>query len=277
MNDWLSVRHGEEPLIVSFPHTGTFIPDEIEQTLISPWLARKDTDWNIDQLYDFATELGATLIRTAVSRTVIDVNRDPLGTSLYPGHATTALCPTTTFDGEALYREGVEPCAEEIARRRKLFFDPYHAALNQEIARLRRKHRRIVLYDAHSIRSVIPRLFSGTLPELNIGTDNGRTAGEGLVREIEACCGRTKFSHVTNGRFRGGWTTRHYGDPVRGIHAVQMELACRTYIDEPACVTSNNWPPAVIHEARSDEVRALLKDILVSCANYARKASHESL
>ncbi len=277
MSDWLSVHHGEEPLIVSFPHTGTFIPEEIEQDLISPWLARKDTDWNIDRLYDFATELGATLIRTAVSRTVIDVNRDPFGTSLYPGHATTALCPTTTFDGEALYRQGAEPCAKEIVRRRQLFFDPYHAALSQEIARLRGKHHRIVLYDAHSIRSIIPRLFTGTLPNLNIGTDNGRTAGKDLIRDIEACCGRSIFSHVTNGRFRGGWTTRHYGDPARGIHAIQMELACRTYMDEPASVTSSNWPSALNHEARADEVRALLKDILVSCVNHARKVSHESL
>ena len=180
MSDWLDIRRGDAPLILSFPHTGTFIPPEIEQDLTSPWLARKDTDWGIDKLYDFAAALGATLVRTAISRTVIDVNRDPLGTSLYPGHATTALCPVTTFDGEALYREGAEPGVEEIARRRQLFFDPYHAALSQEIARLRRKHHRIILYDAHSIRSVVPRLFDGTLPNLNIGTDDGRTAGKDL-------------------------------------------------------------------------------------------------
>jgi formiminoglutamase len=181
-----------------------------------------------------------------------------------------------TFDGEALYREGAMPCAEEIVRRRQFFFDPYHAALIREIARLRRKYHRIVLYDAHSIRSAIPRLFGGTLPHLNIGTDNGRTAGKDLVRDVEACCGRSKFSHVTNGRFRGGWTTRHYGDPANGIHAIQMELACRTYMDEPPYVTSNNWPSA-FDEARADDARALVKDILVSCANYARRVSHESL
>jgi N-formylglutamate deformylase len=275
MNAWLNVQPREEPLIVSLPHTGTSIPEELEQGLISPWLTRKDTDWNIDRLYDFAAALGATVVRTAISRTVIDVNRDPLGTSLYPGCATTELCPTTTFDGEALYRGEARPCAEEIARRRKTFFDPYHAALSQEIARLRRKHHRIVLYDAHSIRSTIPRLFNGTLPHLNIGTDNGRTAGIDLVRDIEACCGTSKFSHVTNGRFRGGWTTRHYGDPASGIHAIQMELACRTYMDEPPYVTSSNWP-STYDEARAADVRALLKDILVCCTNYARKVSHES-
>ena len=277
MSEWLIVRQGDEPLIVSFPHTGSFIPKEIEQDLISPWLARKDMDWGIDQLYNFAEELGAALVRTTVSRTVIDVNRDPLGNSLYPGQATTALCPTTTFDGETLYREGAEPGEKEIARRRQLFFDPYHVALAQEVARLRRKHHSVVLYDAHSIRSVIPRLFNGILPNLNIGTDNGRTAGIGLVREIEACCGRSKFSYVTNGRFRGGWTTRHYGDPARGIHAVQMEIACRTYIDEPERVNSDNWPPRSFREPRADEARAILKDILVSCISFGRKLAHDSL
>ena len=271
MSEWLSVRRGEAPLIISFPHTGTFIPPEIERDLVSPWLARKDTDWGVDRLYNFAAELGATLIRTAVSRTVIDVNRDPLGASLYPGQVTTALCPTTTFDGEALYRDGLEPRAEEITRRRQFFFDPYHTALSQEIGRLRRIHPRIVLYDAHAIRSAIPHLFSGTLPNLNIGTDDGRTAAKELVHAIEVSCGKSDFSYVVNGRFRGGWTTRHYGDPAHGIHAVQMELACRSYMEEPARVTSNNWPPVLIREAQADELRALLKNILMSCIHYAGK------
>lgn len=271
------VRRGDAPLILSFPHTGTFLPQEIERTLVSPWLARKDTDWGVDRLYDFAAALDATLIRTLVSRTVIDVNRDPKGTSLYPGQATTALCPTTTFDGEALYQDGLEPRPEEIGRRRELYFDPYHAALEQEISRLRRMHDRIVLYDAHSIRSVIPRLFSGTLPNLNIGTDDGRTAAAALIRNIEDHCGRSDFSFVTNGRFRGGWTTRHYGDPARGVHAVQMEIACRSYMDEPAHVSSGNWPAAFTQEARREKLRVLLKDILSSCIDYARKLSHEPL
>ncbi|HXS07073.1 MAG TPA: N-formylglutamate deformylase [Rhizomicrobium sp.] len=270
MSDWLSVRRGEAPLILSFPHTGTFLPPEVEQHLVSPWLARKDTDWGIDRLYDFAADLDATIIRTAISRTVIDVNRDPAGKSLYPGQDTTALCPTATFDGEALYREGLEPGTEEIARRRRLFFDPYHAALGEEIARLRRLHGRIILYDAHAIRSVIPRLFAGTLPHLNIGTDNGRTADGELVRDIETRCGRTNFTFVVNGRFRGGWTTRHYGDPARGVHAIQMEIACRSYMEDPVRVTKNNWPPAVMGDAQVAELRALLKDILTNCIRLAQ-------
>lgn len=276
MSNWLTVRRGEAPLLVAFPHTGTIIPPEIEKDLISPWLARKDADWDVDRLYDFAEELGATFVRTAISRTVIDVNRDPSGVSLYPGQATTALCPLTTFDGEPLYREGLEPGAEEIAHRRRTFFDPYHDALKEEIARLRRKHPLVVVYDAHSIRSTVPRLFNGTLPHLNIGTDDGRTASQDLMRDIETCCANSKFTHVINGRFRGGWTTRHYGDPSHGIHAVQMELACRGYMDEPAQVGSSNWPPA-FSDARAVELRSVLRDILTSCITYAGKFHHEPL
>ena len=276
MNAWLDVRQGPSPLIISLPHVGTSIPPEIERDLSSPWLARKDTDWSVDRLYDFAADLGATLVRTGISRTVIDVNRDPSGASLYPGQTTTDLCPVTTFDGEPLYREGLEPCLDEIARRRQAFFDPYHAALRGEMDRLRSLHARIVLYDAHAIRSVIPRLFNGTLPNLNIGTDGGRTADGTLIRNIEDRCRRSRFSHVTNGRFRGGWTARHYGNPARGIHAVQMEIACRSYLDEPAIASDANWP-APVRESRAAELRALLKAILEDCIRYAGSFSHEPL
>ena len=164
MKDWLTVHRGDAPLLVSFPHTGTDLPGNFKDRLVSPWLARKDADWWIDRLYDFAASLGATTIHTRISRTVIDVNRDPSGHSLYPGQATTELCPTTTFDGEPLYRVGSELQPAEIPQRREQFFDPYHRALEQEIGRLRAKHPKIVIYDCHSIRSVIPRLFDGELP-----------------------------------------------------------------------------------------------------------------
>jgi N-formylglutamate deformylase len=172
MNGWLTVRRGEAPLVVSLPHTGTEIPAPFDEDLVGGWLARKDADWWIDRLYDFAGNLGATVIHTAISRTVIDVNRDPSGVSLYPGQATTGLCPATTFDGEPLYKS-TAPDAAAITLRREKYFDPYHDALAAELDRLRRSHGRIVLYDCHSIRSVIPRLFEGTLPEMNIGTNSG--------------------------------------------------------------------------------------------------------
>lgn len=264
----LHIRRGHAPLIVSFPHAGTQIPPAIEKQLVSPWLARKDTDWWVRRLYEFADALDATMIATDISRTVIDVNRDPSGASLYPGQATTGLCPITSFDGEPLYQPGQEPGDAEIAERRRLYFDPYHAALAGEIERLRQRYGKIVLYDAHSIRSNIPRLFDGTLPHFNLGTDNGRTAAPALTASLEAICVGSGLTSVVNGRFRGGWTTRHYGNPSAGIHAVQMELACRTYMDEPpGPVGPANWPQDFA-TARAAQARAVLSDILKACLHF---------
>jgi N-formylglutamate deformylase len=270
--DWLQIYRGDAPLIVSFPHTGTDIQADIEARLVSPWLARKDADWWVDQLYDFAQGLGATTIRTTISRTVIDVNRNPSGASLYPGQATTELCPTTTFDGEPLYRAGQEPDADEIAQRRATFFDPYHTALTAEIARLRARYGKVVLYDAHSIRSLVPRLFEGQLPNFNIGTNGGTTCDHALTQAVEAVCDGTEFSRVTNGRFKGGWTTRRYGQPGDGVHAIQMELADRGYMDEPAEMTPTNWPTHY-NPAATAAMRAVLNGILKACLNFATTES----
>lgn len=266
--DWLEVGRGDAPLVVSFPHTGTDIPEEIEARLVSPWLARKDADWWIDRLYGFARSLGATTVRTAISRTVIDVNRDPSGASLYPGQTTTELCPTTTFDGEPLYREGEAPDAAEIARRREAYFAPYHAALAAELERLRASHGRVVLYEAHSIRSRIPRLFDGELPNFNIGTNSGASCDPALTSVVEAACDASGFSRVTNGRFKGGWTTRHYGRPETGVHAVQMELACRGYMDETP-VEPELWP-SPYDPARAAAMRGALAKVLNACLDFAR-------
>jgi N-formylglutamate deformylase len=265
MPDWLSVTRGDAPLIVSMPHTGTEIPTEIESRLVSPWLGRKDADWHVEQLYDFARSLGATTIRTAMSRTVIDCNRDPSGASLYPGQATTELCPTTSFDGEPLY-QGDTPRKAEVAERRARWFDPYHAAIAAEIARLKAQHGRVVLFDAHSIRSRIPRLFDGELPDFNIGTNNGATCDAGLTEAVEAACA-SDFSHVVNGRFKGGWTTRHYGRPDDGVHAIQLELACRGYMDEPEAPSPENWP-AAYDEERAAKLRGVLQGILMACIAF---------
>jgi N-formylglutamate deformylase len=126
--DWLSIRRGGAPIIVTMPHTGAELGPP-ERRFVSPWRARKDADWHIEALYDFAADYDATIVRTALSRSLIDVNRDPSGASLYPGQATTELCPTTTFDGEPLYREGEKPDAAEIEERKRLWFAPYHEAL----------------------------------------------------------------------------------------------------------------------------------------------------
>jgi formiminoglutamase len=268
--DWLTTVQGDVPLIVSMPHTGTQIAPEIVPHLVSPWRARRDADWWVDRLYDFAPMLGATFIRTDISRTVIDANRDPSGKSLYPGQNTTELCPSTTFDGEPLYLEGHAPDEAEIVDRRRRYFDPYHAALAQQIARLLSVHDKIVLFDAHSIRSRIPRLFDGELPHLNIGTNSGLSCAAALTVSVEAVCDASDFSRVTNGRFRGGYTTRHYGEPGKGIHAIQLELACRGYMEEPEQVSHENWPTPY-DPVRAGALRALLERILVACLNFAVK------
>jgi len=267
--DWLQVHHGDAPLIVSFPHSGTDIAAPIEARVASPWLARKDTDWYVHQLYDCAQDLGASTVRTAWSRTVIDVNRDPTGVSLYPGQATTELCPLATFDAELLYIPEMMPDAAEIVDRRRRYFEPYHAALGSELARLRQSGKTVVLYDAHSIRSRVPRLFAGVLPSFNIGTNGGATCDPALTRQIEALCDVPGFTRVTNGRFRGGWITRHYGQPDRGVHAVQMELACNSYLDEPEQPLSPaNWPPPY-DTSRAAGVRKVLRAVLSACIEFA--------
>ncbi len=268
--DWLRIERGTAPLVVSIPHAGTDLPDDLVGRLVSPWLARKDADWWIDRLYDFAGALDATTIRTSVSRTAIDVNRDPSGVSLYPGQATTELCPTTTFDGEPLYRPGEELRAEEVADRRARWFDPYHAALDAEVARLRQHHPQVVVYDCHSIRSVIPRLFDGALPVFNIGTNEGATCAPALSNAIAGLCAASEHPWVLNGRFRGGFITRRLGRPAAGVHAVQMELACRGYMHEPqGMVNDTDWPTAFdpVHAA---PIRETLTRILESCLTFAR-------
>ena len=268
---WLTVRRGTTPLLVSIPHTGLALPPAIADRLVSPWLARKDADWWIDRLYDFAIDLGATLVHTAVSRTVIDVNRDPSGVTLYPGQATTELCPTTTFDGEPLYRPAAEPADAEIEDRRHRYFEPYHAAIAGEVSRLAAEHERVVVYDGHSIRSRVPRLFEGLLPVFNIGTNTGASCAEGLTRRIEALCDATGQPRVTDGRFKGGFITRRYGNPAGGIHAIQMELACRGYMREtPGPVAEADWPPPY-DEGLAAPLRAVLRSILEAALDFARR------
>ena len=267
MTDWLEIHSGHAPLLVAFPHTGIDLAD-LEGEFRSPWLARRDADWWVDRLYGFARDLGATTVRTSISRSVIDLNRDPSGASLYPGQATTELCPTTTFDGEALYI-GEGPNAVEVMRRRERWFAPYHAAIAEELARLRGTHANVVLFDAHSIRSEIPRLFNGELPQFNIGTNGGATCDPELANMVHDVCAKSGCSHVIDGRFRGGWTTRHYGQPKNGIHAIQMELAIRGYADEPVEPTPTNWPTPYDAD-RAAPLAAILTEILKACIAFAQ-------
>lgn len=266
--DWLIVEPRDAPLIVSIPHAGIDLRD-YEPRFESPWLARKDADWRLDELYAFAAELGATIVRTTVSRSIIDVNRDPSGASLYPGQATTELVPTTTFDGEPLYRQGEAPGAGEIEERKRLYFEPYHAALRGEIARLRAAHPRVAFYDAHSIRSRIPRLFEGELPRYNLGLNNDRSCSPRVRQGIGPLLAMTGESFVVDGRFKGGWITRAYGKPEEGVEAVQMELACRAYMTEPRLCTPKTWPRPV-DAARADPTRVILRSILETMLERVR-------
>lgn len=257
MNDWLHLAQGDAPLILSVPHAGIRMPDAVSSALVDPAAALADTDWHVEKLYSFARDLGATLVSTAMSRIVVDVNRDPSGASLYPGQATTGLCPTTSFDGTPLYRAGQEPDAAAVAARRASFFDPYHSALDAEIARLRGLHGTVVVYDAHSIASRVPRLFDGELPAFNIGTNGGSACDAALTERIASLCPEPR---VVNGRFRGGWITRRIGNPAAGVHAVQMELAQRVYLDEP----STEW-----NETHAAEARVTLRKVLEACIDFA--------
>ncbi len=263
MTDWLHVRRSDAPLILAFPHGGTDLPEPFARGFPSAAIARRDADWHIRDLYDGLAD--ATLVWTDVSRSIVDCNRDPSGASLYPGQATTGLCPTETFDGDPLYRDGEAP---DVDARRDAYFTPYHDALTAEIARLRERHDRVVLCDCHSIRTRVPRLFDGDLPDLNIGTDGGRTCAPELeAAVVDAASTR---SHVLNGRFRGGWTTRRYGRPDTGVHAFQIEIAMRAYLREPAdLAASPDWPPPWDADFASP-LRADLARILAAATIFGR-------
>jgi N-formylglutamate deformylase len=267
--DWVVVERRDAPLIVSIPHAGTDLLT-FEPAFVSPWLARKDADWRLDELYNFVETLSATLVRTRLSRSIIDVNRDPSGASLYPGQATTELVPITTFDGEPLYRPGLAPDAADIADRRRLYFDPYHAALAGEIGRLRQKHQRVALFDAHSIRSIIPRLFDGELPVFNLGTNSSASCDPGLRETIGAVLAASGQTSIVDGRFKGGWITRAYGRPSEGVEAVQLELACRAYMHEPGRPTPGNWPTP-IDEKRAAPTRDALKRVLAAIREHVSR------
>jgi len=269
--DWLAIERRDAPLILSIPHAGLELRD-CEARFVSPWLARRDADWHLPALYDFADDLGATVIQTSISRSIIDVNRNPDGLSLYPGQATTELCPTTTFDGEPLYRDGEAPGAEEIAERRARYYAPYHEALRIEIARLRAKHARVALYDAHSIRSIIPRLFEGELPIFNLGTNSGRSCSASLRDRLTETLAASGRSFMVDGRFKGGWITRSFGAPDTGVEAVQLELACRAYMIDPSQPWPDTWP-GPIDALAAEPTRATLRALLENLLDWVQRAA----
>ncbi len=231
--DIFTLETGHAPLLVSLPHDGTRIPEALAARMTPAARAAPDTDWFVSRLYAFARELGASILRPHHSRYVVDLNRPPDDVSLYPGQNTTGLCPDVRFTGEPVYLPEEAPDATEIAERRERYWRPYHDALAGELARLREHFGRVVLWDGHSIRGTLPFLFEGRLPDLNLGTASGASCSPALQSRLTGVLENQRdYSHVVNGRFKGGHITRHYGAPAEGVEAIQLELAQSTYMDE---------------------------------------------
>lgn len=231
--DLFSLKEGSSPLIISIPHAGTHLPPEIAERMTNEGKAVPDTDWFIPELYaDFTASHDVTVIAANYSRYVVDLNRPPDDTALYPGQAKVGLCPDQTFDGQDIYKDGEKPDAAEIAVRTEQYWKPYHEELARQIARVKAIHGYAIVYDAHSIRAEVPRLFDGRLPDLNLGSADGKSCDEAMAQDALKVAQNSDYSAVLNGRFIGGYITRHYGDPAGDVHALQMELAQDNYMDE---------------------------------------------
>ncbi|MEP1209027.1 MAG: N-formylglutamate deformylase [Rhizobiaceae bacterium] len=256
----VEIHQGNSPIVLGLPHTGTHVPPDIFQQLNTSGQGLVDTDWHIHRLYDGLLE-GATTVRATFHRYVVDANRDPSGVSLYPGQNTTGLVPLTDFNGEDIWNS--PPSNADIEERRTAFHAPYHAALQAELNRVHSLHGVAILYDCHSIRSDIPFLFEGILPDFNIGTNSGTTCASEIESTTVKICAQAKpYSSILNGRFKGGWTTRHYGQPANNIHAIQMELAQSTYLKQESA-------PWHYDEDRAANLRPHLANILQTLADLA--------
>jgi N-formylglutamate deformylase len=260
----LSFTRGRVPLLISMPHPGLQLTETVKAGLVTDALSLPDTDWHIPRLYDFAHEMGASVLAAEYSRFVIDLNRPSDDKPLYAG-ATTGLFPSTLFEGDPLFHEGLTPSKEERATYLEQIWTPYHDTLQQELARLRDEFGYALLFDAHSIRGHIPHLFDGRLPDFNLGTFNGASCDEGLAKKAEAICAAAgdNYSHVLNGRFKGGHITRHYGDPANNIHALQLELTQSTYMDE--------FVPFHYRPDLADPTRVVLKALLQGMIDWGRE------
>ncbi|MCS7078852.1 MAG: N-formylglutamate deformylase [Chloracidobacterium sp.] len=250
-----NLEPGDAPLLISLPHIGTDCPPEIAADWTEAARALPDTDWHLADIYDFARRLGVTVLGACLSRYVIDLNRPPDDAPLYAQANRTELCPTRLFDGRPIYRDGRSPGAAEIARRRERYWRPYHDALERELTRLHARHGYVVLWDGHSIKSELPWLFDGKLPDLNLGTADGRSCAPSLRRALgDALAEQKLFTYVVDGRFKGGYITRRYGRPAAGRHAVQLEMCWSCYMDEA--------PPYVLDAARAARLRPVLQTLV---------------
>ena len=270
MNNWhqdqppFVLHAGTEPLLVSAPYVGTYLPPAIAARLTVEARRVPDTDWHLDRLYVFAKEMGASILMATHSRYVVDLNRPSDNTSLYPGQSVTTLCPLDTFDDAPLYLEGMAPDAAEIAARVSAYWHPYHQQLRAELARLRQQNGIAMLWDAHSIRSALPRFFEGKLPDFNLGTADGASCDSALTGTLLGIAQSIPgHSAVLNGRFKGGHITRHYGRPAEGIQAVQLELTQCSYMNESG---GFEYQPE-----RAERVQSHLRSMLSAMFAHARR------
>ncbi len=252
MIEVVSTFEGESPLLISVPHDGCHVPDDLRARMTPTGLALPDTDWHVAELYDFARDLGASMQVANYSRYVIDLNRSASDAALYPGQIVTGLCPEQTFSGEDIYEEGGVTEEEKLARI-STYWRPYHARVESTLAAMRAKHGYALLWDAHSIPSIVPRLFDGELPELNIGTNGGKSCAASIETAVTEVASASPYSVVLNDRFKGGYITRHYGDPEKRVYAIQLEIAQRAYMDETT---------TVFDAEKASRLRATLRQLL---------------
>ena len=251
---------GSTPLLISVPHDGREIPDDIAERMSVAGLDIPDTDWHVAELYRFAADIGATMLVANYSRYVVDLNRPASDETLYAGQVGTGLCPAQTFDGGNIYRDGAVVGEQEKSRRVAKYWRPYHAQLARTLIALRQEHGYALLWDAHSIPGVVPRLFDGTLPDLNIGTYDNRSCDAAIADDVFALASASSYSAVLNGRFKGGHITRHYGNPAGAVEAVQLEIAQHSYMNEMT---------RELDEKRANTLRATIVGML---ENFMRSA-----
>lgn len=260
-------HQGSRPLLISMPHVGTYVPPAIAASLTPEGREVHDTDWHLGRLYDFAVAMGASILQATHSRYVVDLNRPPDGASLYPGQSVTGLCPVDTFYGTPLYADGNGPGDAEVAERREAVWRPYHDQLAAELERTQTQHGVAILWDAHSIRSVVPRFFEGKLPDFNLGTVDGASCDPALARQLLAIAQAAPgYGAVLNGRFKGGHITRHYGQPGRGVHAIQLEMTQCSYMQE---AMPFDYLPEVAQRVQPT-VRAMLEAVLAFAERQVR-------
>jgi N-formylglutamate deformylase len=223
------------PILLSIPHCGTAFPKElINEYEPELYKEQDDTDWFVDQLYDFANAMGITTISAVYSRWVIDLNRHPENRDLYSdGRLITGLCPVTNFLGNAIYKDGRKSIAEdEIQRRLAAYYLPYHQKIAEHLMALKERFGQVLLWDCHSIRKSLPALHKEPFSDLIISDADGQSSAAKLSDTAFLHLSSSTYSVKRNYPFKGGYITRHFGKPKENQHAIQLEMSKNVYMDD---------------------------------------------